>query len=130
MSKRQTPKEKLLAEKERIRKECERLERGFNEDLIYIQENIGSIALSSVKSMIFPSSKQKEDKQHIATKGIAQNAVRGGIENTSERIDYLGIVKEMFPFAWDIAKPFIITWAVRKAQLLMRKAFSSKKRKK
>ncbi|WP_080904793.1 hypothetical protein [Parabacteroides sp. Marseille-P3160] len=124
MRRRQTPKEKLLAEKERLRLECERFEKGFSKDLSYIQENMGSIAFSSIRSLIFPSARPQKE----IGKGISQITTRREAETASGHTNYAGIISDLVPMAWNISKPFILTWSVRKAQSLIRNLLFSKKK--
>lgn len=124
MSKRLTPKEILFAEKERIRNESLLLEKKINEDFIYVKDNMGKIAFSYMRSMLRSDAKEKRG---IENKGVTQT--------TSPREDnnsygVTSVAREMLPFAWDIAKPFIIAWGARKAQQLFRGLFHSKKRRK
>ena len=53
----QTPLEKLISDKERIQRQCKRQEQKLNEDFSYIQENAGSLLLSGLSSLLFPSNK-------------------------------------------------------------------------
>lgn len=57
MNNRQTPLEKLISDKERIQRQCKRQEQKLNEDFSYIQENAGSLLLSGLSSLLFPSNK-------------------------------------------------------------------------
>lgn len=57
MNNQQTPLEKLISDKERIQRQCKRQEQKLNEDFSYIQENAGSLLLSGLSSLLFPSNK-------------------------------------------------------------------------
>lgn len=130
MRKHQTPLEKLLNRKEQLRLQSKLLEQTLGEDLGYIQKNMGSLALSTAKSMIFNSSKKKEEHRSLSERSASQAAVAGAEKKGIDLSEILSTTKEFLPIAWDVAKPFLITWGIRKAQLLLGKAFSSKKRKK
>ncbi|WP_233202072.1 MULTISPECIES: hypothetical protein [Parabacteroides] len=121
----QTPLEKLISDKERIRKQCKEHEQKLNEDFSYIQENAGSLLLSGVSSLLFPKTRSAAKSGENTT---TQNdngdlpAVPLGFS------DYLSITKSMLPLAWDIAQPFIMTWGIKKAKNLLRSVFSKKKK--
>ena len=87
MNNQQTPLEKLISDKERIQRQCKRQEQKLNEDFSYIQENAGSLLLSGLSSLLFPSNK-----------------------STTKTND------KMIPIAWDLAQPFIMTWGIKKAK--------------
>ena len=104
MNNRQTPLEKLISDKERIQRQCKRQEQKLNEDFSYIQENAGSLLLSGLSSLLFPSNKSttKTNDKSTAPVTAGQPSIALGIS------DYLSIAKGMIPIAWDLAQPFII----------------------
>ena len=112
MNNRQTPLEKLISDKERIQRQCKRQEQKLNEDFSYIQENAGSLLLSGLSSLLFPSNKSttKTNDKNTAPVTAGQPSIALGIS------DYLSIAKGMIPIAWDLAQPFIMTWGIKKAK--------------
>lgn len=95
MNNRQTPLEKLISDKERIQRQCKRQEQKLNEDFSYIQENAGSLLLSGLSSLLFPSNKSttKTNDKNTAPVTAGQPSI-----------------------AWDLAQPFIMTWGIKKAK--------------
>lgn len=112
MDNQQTPLEKLISDKERIQGQCKRQEQKLNEDLSYLQENAGSLLLSGLSSLLFPSNKSaaKENDKPATSVTTEAPTIALGIS------DYLSIAKGMIPIAWDIAQPFIMTWGIKKAK--------------
>ena len=112
MNNRQTPLEKLISDKERIQRQCKRQEQKLNEDFSYIQENAGSLLLSGLSSLLFPSNKSttKTNDKNTAPVTAGQPSIALGIS------DYLSIAKGMIPIAWDLAQPFIMTWGIKKCE--------------
>ena len=106
MNNRQTPLEKLISDKERIQRQCKRQEQKLNEDFSYIQENAGSLLLSGLSSLLFPSNKSttKTNDKNTAPVTAGQPSIALGIS------DYLSIAKGMIP------QPFIMTWGIKKAK--------------
>ncbi|MCD8269860.1 MAG: hypothetical protein LUD46_16290 [Parabacteroides sp.] len=105
-----TPLEKLISDKKRIRRQCVLQEQKLNDDFSYIQENAGSLLLSGFTTLLFPNTKSKKtESTETATPPILPT-VHLGIS------DYLGIAQSLLPAAWDVAKPFLLTWGIRKAQ--------------
>ena len=62
----QTPLEKLISDKRRIKRQCIIQKQKLNDDFSYIQEHAGSLLLSGVTSLLFPNSKS-EKKESIPT---------------------------------------------------------------
>ena len=57
-----TPLEKLISDKERIRKQCVIQEQKLNDDFSYIQENAGSLLISGFTTLLFPNTKSKKNR--------------------------------------------------------------------
>ena len=112
MNNRQTLLEKLISDRRRIQQECTIQEQKLNEDFSYIQENAGSLLLSGLSSLLFPSNKSttKTNDKNTAPVTAGQPSIALGIS------DYLSIAKGMIPIAWDLAQPFIMTWGIKKAK--------------
>lgn len=102
--------EKLISDKKRIRKQCALQEQKLNDDFSYIQENAGSLLLSGFTTLLFPNAKSKKTESAEVAISPAQPATPIGFS------DYLGIAQGLLPVAWDIAKPFLLTWGIKKAQ--------------
>lgn len=115
MNNRQTPLEKLISDKERIRDNVSRQEQKLNEDFSYIQENAGSLLLSGLSSLLFPSNKSttKTNDKNTAPVTAGQPSI------ALEISDYLSIAKGMIPIAWDLAQPFIMTWGNQKSEKMV-----------
>ena len=84
----------------------------LNEDFSYIQENAGSLLLSGLSSLLFPSNKSttKTNDKNTAPVTAGQPSIALGIS------DYLSMAKGMIPIAWDLAQPFIMTLGIKKAK--------------
>ena len=55
-----TPLEKLISDKERIRRQCVIQEQKLNDDFSYIQENAGNLLISGFTTLLFPNTKSKK----------------------------------------------------------------------
>lgn len=108
----QTPLEKLISDKRRIRRQCVIQEQKLNDDFSFIQENAGSLLLSGVTTLLFPNSKSTK-KENESVPAHAKNDTPLASLGIS---DYLGIAQGILPLVWDVARPFMITWGIRKAQ--------------
>ena len=118
----QTPLEKLLADKERIRQQSIQQEQKLNEGISYIQDNAGSLLLSGVSSLLFSGSGTSGKNKALKLSGYSQ-AVNLPVASFGVA-DFLSIGKMMIPVLWEIAQPFIISWCIRK----LKKTFTGKKR--
>jgi len=118
----QTPLEKLLAEKERIRQQSTQQEQKLNEDLSYLQDNAGSLLLSGVSSLLFSGSATAKKNKALPVSGNSQT-VHAPTASLG-LADFLPIGKIMIPVLWEIAQPLIIAWCIRR----LKKAFTGKKR--
>lgn len=107
-----TPLEKLISDKQRLSGECHIREEKLSEDFSYIQEHVGSLLLSGVSSLLFPSAKshtKKEDSSHKPV-STASSGLSLGMS------DYLSMAKGLLPMAWDIAQPMLLSWGIKKAK--------------
>ena len=104
-----TPLEKLISDKERIRKQCVIQEQKLNDDFSYIQENAGSLLISGFTTLLFPNTKSKKTES-TETVTASQPVTPIGFS------DYLSIAQGLLPVAWDVIRPFLLTWGIRKAQ--------------
>ncbi|MCL3850015.1 MULTISPECIES: hypothetical protein [Parabacteroides] len=105
-----TPLEKLISDKERIRRQCVMQEQKLNEDFSYIQENAGSLLISGFTALLFPNTKSKKTDPSEPAASPIQPATPIGFS------DYLSIAQGLLPVAWDVVRPFLLTWGIRKAQ--------------
>ena len=110
MNNRQTPLEKLISDKERIRKQCVIQEQKLNDDFSYIQENAGSLLISGFTTLLFPNTKSKKTESTETATTASQPVTPIGFS------DYLSIAQGLLPVAWDVVRPFLLTWGIRKAQ--------------
>lgn len=105
-----TPLEKLISDKERIRKQCVIQEQKLNDDFSYIQENAGSLLISGFTTLLFPNTKSKKTESTETATTARQPVTPIGFS------DYLSIAQGLLPVAWDVVRPFLLTWGIRKAQ--------------
>lgn len=105
-----TPLEQLISDKERIRKQCVIQEQKLNDDFSYIQENAGSLLISGFTTLLFPNTKSKKTESTKTATTASQPVLPIGIS------DYLSIAQGLLPAAWDVVRPFLLTWGIRKAQ--------------
>jgi hypothetical protein len=119
----QTPLEKLISDKQRILRECSFQEQKLNDDFLYIQDNASSLLLSGISSLLFPKTKAKSEKTD-------NNQPVAGVSPTTPLglSDYLSVAQGLFPLAWDVARPLLVSWGIRKAQAwVIGKLFRKKK---
>jgi hypothetical protein len=117
----QTPLEKLLADKELIRQQCRQQEQKLNEAFMYIQENTGSLLLSGLSALLFSGSSASKKAKALPASGNAPTVSLGFA-------DVLSIGKSMMPVIWEIAQPMIITWCIKKVQKIIVQTFQSSKK--
>ena len=67
-----TPREKLKAERLRLQQACLLQEQRLNEDFAYVQENAGSLLMSGLSMLLFPSNK-KHTKKKMRNKRRTKN---------------------------------------------------------
>lgn len=119
----QTPLEKLISDKQRIQHACRLQEQKLNDDFLYIQENASSLLLSGVSSLLFP--KTKKANAGSPTDAAPTTEIPSGPLNIS---DYLSVAQGLLPVAWDVVRPLLVTWGIRKAQTwIISKLFRKKK---
>lgn len=119
-----TPLEKLQANKLRIQSTCDEQEKKINATFSYIQENAGSLFLSGVSSLLFPTKPtNKADGKPVVKK---DNTTGTSPLSTA---DIFSLGKSLLPVAWDIIQPILISWSIRAAKKKIIGLFSSKKKK-
>lgn len=119
----QTPLEKLISEKQRIQQQCVLQEQKLNDEFLYIQDNAGNLLLSGVSALLFPGTKTKSKTTDTNLPATAEaSPVSLGFA------EYLAVVQNLLPVAWDVVRPLLITWGMRKAQTwIVGKLFKKKK---
>ncbi len=122
MNKQQTPLEKLISDKNRLQERCLLQEQKLNADFTYIQENAASILLSGFSALVFPKQKQ-------ASPNTGQTAYTKEDQNIESLglTDILSLGRSMMPVAWDIIKPILISWGIKKAGSVLSKVLFKKK---
>lgn len=107
----QTPLEKLISDKRRLRRQCAQQKQKLTDDFSYIQENAGSVLLSGVTTLLFPNNKTKKKEETLPVISPNKTVIPSlGVK------DYLDIAQGLLPLAWDVTRPFLITWGIKKAQ--------------
>jgi len=123
-SKPQTPLEKLTAEKKRIRQLTQEQEIKLNAHIVYVQQNAGSLLLSFVSSMLFAPPAKKENKEaSTQSEGQAETTTTESLSFS----DFIPVGKLLLPVAWDIAKPILLSWGIKKATQIAAGLFTRKK---
>ena len=120
----QTPLEKLISDKQRIMQECSLQEQKLNDDFLYIQDNAASLLVSGISTLLFPKTKAKSEKTDNT-----QPTPSGDSATVSLGLsDYLSVAQGLLPVAWEVVRPLLVTWGIRKAQgWIIGKLFRKKK---
>lgn len=118
-----TPLEQLQANKQRLQTACHEQEKKINATFSYIQENAGSLLLSSVSSLLFPSKPVRKAEGNPAVK---QEHTASSPLSTA---DIFALGKSLLPVAWDILQPILVSWSIRTAKKKIIGLFTSKKKK-
>ena len=117
-----TPREKLKAERLRLQQACLLQEQRLNEDFAYVQENAGSVLMSGLSMLLFPSNKSRTKEQKQTTVTTTQVPVSLGLS------DYLSVAQSLLPVAWDVVRPLLTAWGIQKIQTwIIRKLFKKKR---
>ena len=123
-----SPIEILQSEKNVIEEKCRVQKKKLDDDFVYIKENVSSLLLSGVSTLLFPpkNASTKAGNQLAITSGAdGQNATKGPALSVS---DYFTITKSLLPVAWEVIQPIIIAWGIKKAKSMLSGFFSGKKR--
>lgn len=121
-----TPLEKLISDKRRLQKECQKQADKLNDDFSYIQENAGSLLMSGLSSLLFPNAKASTPKE--STTSSTPSPLTGGAGIALGMSDYLSIAKGMLPVLWDVAQPLLMSWGIKKAKKWLTNKFTRKKK--
>lgn len=122
MNKQQTPLEKLISDKNRLQESCRLQEQKLNADFTYIHENAASLLMSGFSALIFPKQKQASPNTQQTTYSKADEEI-----TSLGLTDILSLGKSMMPVAWDIIKPILISWGIKKAGSVLTKVLFKKK---
>lgn len=125
MKEMQTPLEKLISEKNRIKFQSHVQEDKLNANVQYLQDHAGKLILSSATSMIFPRTQNASRPGLNKTSSIPSQLTGmalGGVSN------YLSSGRGIVPLALGIARPLLITWGIKGAKKLLGNIFSKKKK--
>ncbi|WP_147625549.1 hypothetical protein [Gabonibacter massiliensis] len=98
-----TPLEELIAEKKDVRSRLRLQEKKLGEDFSYVRQHAGSLFLSGLSLLFFPSSSDDTKKSDSPFNG------------------YFSALKSVMPFIWDVTLPILIRWFVKKIVSLFRK---------
>ncbi|MDD2437478.1 MAG: hypothetical protein PHG27_07595 [Massilibacteroides sp.] len=120
----QTPLEILTAEKKRIRQLAKEREVKINEHVAYMQANAGNLFLSFLSSMLFSSSSDKEEHVQTSTSGDRPTDV---LTTAFSFADLLPLIKIFIPIAWNVVKPILVSWSIKKAGSFIAGLFAPKK---
>jgi hypothetical protein len=106
-----SPIEQLLADKMKIEMMCHEQEKKLGEDFAYIRNNASGVILSGISSLLFPSKNAgNKTGQTVPDGSSKQNKVPLAAP------DYIAITKMLWPVAWNIIQPMLITWGISKAK--------------
>jgi hypothetical protein len=124
MNKQQTPLEKLISNRLQLQAKCDIQKQKLNEHFSYIQENAGNLFLSGISSLLFSPSKEKKS-------GTETNYSKQTSEVSTASLgfsDYISVVQSLLPMAWDVARPLLTPWGLKKIQTWAIKKLFTKKR--
>jgi len=121
-----TPLEKLTAEKTRIRLLVNEQEIKMNEHITYAQANAGSLFLSFLSSMLFTQSDRKASQAETNSPDGSTPASTPSSTPFSFA-DLLPLSKLLIPVAWDVAKPILLSWGIKRASAILAGLFTRKK---
>ena len=124
MNKQQTPLEKLISNRLQLQAKCDIQKQKLNEHFSYIQENAGNLFLFGISSLLFSPSKEKKS-------GTETNYSKQTSEVSTASLgfsDYISVVQSLLPMAWDVARPLLTAWGLKKIQTWAIKKLFTKKR--
>lgn len=122
-----TPREKLQSERLRLRQACIRQEQLLNEEFIYVQEHAHSLLMTGLSALLFPHPKNRTNEK---TDNKPAVSVQEKVPISIGLSDYLSIAQNLLPVAWDIVRPLLTAWGIKKVQSwIIRKLFTKKKAK-
>lgn len=104
---RQTPIERLQAEKLQVGIRCREQEEKLNGHWEYIRDHSGSLLLSGIVTLFFPSHRSETSRTSTDNSEASGSAL-----------------KSMLPIIWSMVKPIVISWLLAKAGDLIRNIFT------
>jgi hypothetical protein len=90
---------------------CKRQEAVINDDVAYIQANAGGILLSFLSSTLFPS---KGASPSTGNKNTIKEDSKLPASSSLSFADIMPFAKSILPITWDIARPILISWGVKR----------------
>jgi hypothetical protein len=106
-----------LSRKKHLRKQCLIQEQKLEEDFSHIRENAGSLLLSGFTGLLFSGPKTAKKTNASALPATAVS----GQPDPFKLANILSIGKELLPAAWEIARPLIFAWGIKKITNLILK---------
>lgn len=119
-----TPLQKLTAEKNRIKQLTKEQEAKLSEHYNYVQSNAGSLLLSFVSSMLFSKSSSKDTDSTVETSNQDTNNEPASSLSFS---DLIPMSKLLLPMVWEIAKPMLLSWGIKKVSQFTASFFTRRK---
>lgn len=121
-----TPLEKLITDRQRLKRACAEQEQKLNETFAYMQENSGKLLLSGISLLLFPEMKNK--KEQGETEQTGEKKEENLPAATFNLSDYMSIGQTLLPIAWSVTRPLLTAWGIQKVQVwLIKKLFKKKK---
>lgn len=127
MKREQTPLEILQLEKTRLRAIGKQQEEKLTADFHYMQENAGSILLSSISTLFFPHSKSGSSTKKQPEETASEATANGAPQQPLGISDYLSIAGGLAPVAWGIVQPIIFTWGMKQVKKWLSRHLFKKK---
>ena len=109
-----TPQEKLQARKTCLQKQCRIQEQKLEEDFAHIRENSGSLFLSGVSWLIATAGSKVTSKAASLPSSSQKTVATQPSEHVFGLSGFLPSVKELWPVAWEIIRPYLISWGIRR----------------
>lgn len=122
----QPPIEKLLADKQRIHQSCKEHEQKIEHTFSYIQDNAGTLLLSGISSLLFPT-KTTNNKTEKSVASTSNPSIGTSTYSPLGFADFFSLGKTLLPVAWNVIQPIIISWSIRMVKKKLLKLFKSQK---
>ena len=124
-----TPIQQLQAEKQRVTTQCDLQGKELNKDFQFIHENAASLLMSGLTDLLFA---KRTNKANTPSQSEAVAAMPAEETSTASvgLSDYLSLIPGLVPVVWDITKPIITAWGIKKVQHWVIKLLFGKKKKK
>lgn len=126
-----TPIQQLQANKERVLQRCSQQEEKLNQDFLFVRENAGSLLLSGLSGLLFPKTKKTDATGKSAPAVPVKKTPAPANISFSDYLSLIpGLISGLVPIAWEVAKPVVTAWGIKKAQHWLTNLLSGKKKKK